>query len=94
MLEDVTKSENVYGILRALESESAEGISNEAQLLERVFCQLDKLEGGKTLKTDLVDVIQLTRMDYFAKGMKLGVRLYDCLLNSPCDGTNKSEAKC
>lgn len=64
LMEDITKRENIYGILRALESESDEGISNEKQMLEEVFLQLDQLENGKSVKTDLADLIQLTRMDY------------------------------
>ena len=83
MIEDMTKSENIYGILKALESESDNGVSDEARMLEEIFRSLDQLENGKNLKTDLIDLIQLTRMDYFAKGMKLGARLSDLLLNSP-----------
>lgn len=86
MVEDITKSENIYGIIKALESESNKGVSDEMETLEEIFRQLDQLENGKSLKTDLIDLIQLTRMDYFAKGMKLGARLEDLLLNSPCDG--------
>lgn len=92
-MEDITKTENIYGILRALESESDEGISNEKQMLEEVFLQLDQLENGKSVKTDLADLIQLTRMDYFVKGMKLGARLSDRLLNSPCNGVEFDQGK-
>lgn len=86
IMEDIAKSENIYGILKALESESDKGVSDEIETLEEIFRQLGQLENGESLKTDLVDLIQLTRMDYFAKGMKLGARLSDLLLNSPCDG--------
>lgn len=31
------------------------------------------------------DVLELTSLNFFAKGMKIGARLYDLLMNSVCN---------
>lgn len=82
IFEDVTEKENIYGIIRALEEESENGLGNEYEILMEVFKELDKIDNGKTIKGNITDVLEMVSLNYFAKGMKTGVRLDRLLANS------------
>lgn len=85
LFDDVTMKENIYGIAGALENESEEGVCNENEILAGVFEALDKLENGESIKQNLTDVLELTSLNYFAKGMKMGARINRLLMNSVCN---------
>lgn len=85
LFQDITMKENIYDLVEALENESEGGISDEDEILARVFEELEGLENGKKLKRDIRDVLELTSLNFFAKGMKIGARLYDLLMNSVCN---------
>lgn len=85
-ISDITTKENIYGILDALERESDEGVSNEQEILAEVFQNLEKNIFNEIIKNDILDVINLSNLNYFAKGLKVGARINDLLMNAPCNG--------
>lgn len=67
LFQDITTKENIYDLVEALENESEEGISDEDEILARVFEELDGLENGKELKRDIRDVPELTSLNFLYK---------------------------
>lgn len=50
LFQDITMKENIYDLVEALENESEGGISDEDEILARVFEELEGLENGKELE--------------------------------------------
>ena len=67
-----------------------EDVSDEDEILARVFEELEHLENGKELKRDIRDVLELTSLNFFAKGMKIGARINDLLMNSVCNSREET----
>lgn len=91
LFDDVTMKENIYGVVGALENESEEGICNENEILVAIFEELDKLENGQSVKNSLKEVLEMTSLNYFAKGMNIGARIDRLLTSSICNSMETYE---